>query len=132
MMSMRRNPARYWMMNVMITLGLAVIHFTLYVTLRGMTFAPGDSGHTLPAMLEIVVGALGLPVMPFGDYLSAHLPQWISSSFLGHNAVGFFHVLAGINALLFGAWTVAQGRVLPGLIRIIHRSVTSRIASHRV
>lgn len=128
MKNMWRNPARFWLMNTLLTFGLAVVHFSLYIALREMVHATGDGGRTFPAWFVV---ALGLPVMSVGGYLLAHPAPWMGSPPSAHNGMGFVYFLAGVNALLFGAWTTVQARIVPGIVRIAHRAVTESLVKHK-
>ena len=125
----RRFSQGYWTVNLVLTLTITVGHFCLYTSLRGMAFAAGEGGHRVPAWLSWPVIALGFPMMPVGSYLLVLLPHWIHSSQLGRDGMGFIYLLSGINAALCGAWTTVQARVVPTLVRFLHRAVTERLAS---
>ena len=122
---------RFWLMNVVLTLALATVHFCVYVNLWGMALAAGEGGHTVPIWLGWPVMALGLPVMPLGGCLPALLPHSIRGQLQGQDGACFFYLLAGFNAMLFGAWTTVQARVAPSLFRILRRTFAARFATRR-
>jgi hypothetical protein len=129
MKSFRSYSARFWILNLVLTLAIAVVHFCAYTTLRGMAFAAGDGRGTPPAWLSWPVIAIGFPIMPLGFHLLALLPPSIRGPLLGHNGMGLFYLLAGINALICGVWTTLQVRMVPSLVRVLRRTVTSRLPS---
>ena len=121
---------RFWLENLVLTLTIAAVHFCAYTSLWGIAFVAGEGGRIVPAWLGWLVTTLGFPVILLGSYLLAQLPHSIRGPLLGHG-MGIFYMPAGINALLCGAWTTAQVRVVPSLFRILRRSITSRLASQR-
>jgi len=99
---------RPWIFAALV-LGIATVHWLVYVGLFGVGFALGDAGaHGLgPTLVGIAVGVLGVPLM----YLLFLPPAAFGSSRWWGDDSNFILMLAALNALVWGctlAWLIRR------------------------
>jgi hypothetical protein len=118
------------MANVALMLTIALAHFCVYINLWGAAVAASEGGRAVPVWLRWPTMVLGLPVIPLGGCLLTILPHSFRAALTGHDSMAYFYVLAGANAILCGAWTTAQFRIIPIILRILSRHIRHRFATY--